>query len=161
LTVHCRTQTCRFNWHSALFAQERDGFSARLSPVFASSPNAARRSAIAHFGIFEADVEPHELRKHGRRIHQQDQPFAVLAALLERPGVVIKREELRERLWPADTFVDFDHSLNTIINKIREVLGDSATNPTFIETVARRGYRFLAEVRCEADVPEAPKLQLA
>jgi len=136
------------------FCPERDLLSARLAPVSAPSPNAARRSAIAHFGIFEADVETHELRKHGRRVRLQDQPFAVLAALLEHPGVVITREELRERLWPADTFVDFDHSLNTTINKIREVLGDSATSPRFIETVARRGYRFMAEVRCEADIPE-------
>src|SRR5439155_17568615 len=134
-----------------------EGFSVRLARVSAPSPNAARRSAIAHFGIFQADVEAHELRKHGRRVRLQDQPFAVLATLLEHPGVVITREELRERLWSADTFVDFDHSLNTTINKIREVLGDSATSPRFIETVARRGYRFMAEVRCEADVPEPPE----
>jgi len=96
---------------------KREGFSVRLARVSAPSPNAARRSIIAHFGIFQADVEAHELRKHGRRVRLQDQPFAVLAALLEHPGVVITREELRERLWPADTFVDFDHSLNTTINK--------------------------------------------
>ncbi len=79
----------------------------------------------------------------------QDQPFAMLTMLLERSGNVVTREELRERLWPADTFVDFDHSLNTAVNKIREVLGDSATSPRFVETVARRGYRFLGEVQWE------------
>jgi cholera toxin transcriptional activator len=136
------------------FCPERDGFSARLAPVSTPLPTAAGRSSVARFGIFEADVEIRELRKHGRRIRLQGQPFAVLAALLERPGTVITREELRERLWPADTFVDFDHSLNTAINKIREVLGDSAASPRFIETLARQGYRFLAEVRCEADIPK-------
>ena len=78
------------------------------------------------FGVFEADLETRELRKQGRRIRLQDQPFALLAFLLERPGVIVSREELRDKLWPADTFVDFDHSLNTAVNKIREVLGDSA-----------------------------------
>ena len=80
----------------------------------------------------------------------QDQPFAVLAFLLERAGAVVTREELRAHLWPADTFVDFDHSLNTAVNKLREVLGDSASSPRFIETVARRGYRFIAEVQWDA-----------
>src|SRR5947207_12507306 len=104
---------------------------------------------MARFGIFEADLEARELRKHGRRVRLQDQPFAILAVLLERPGVIVTREELREKLWPADTFVDFDHSLNTAINKIREVLGDSAASPRFVETVARRGYRFLADVQSD------------
>jgi cholera toxin transcriptional activator len=123
--------------------------------VSAPSPNAARLSSIVRFGTFEANVATHELRKRGHRVRLQDQPFAVLTALLERPGTVVTREELREKLWLADTFVDFDHSLNTAINKIREVLDDSATTPRFIETVARRGYRFLAEVRYEADVSKA------
>jgi cholera toxin transcriptional activator len=101
---------------------------------------------IVRFGVFEADLHARELRKSGRRLRLQDQPFFVLAALLERPGTVVTREELRQRLWPADTFVDFDHSLNTAVNKLREVLGDSAANPRFIETLARRGYRFVAEV---------------
>lgn len=94
-------------------------------------------------------MDARELRKNGRRVRLQDQPFAMLAMLLERAGSVVSREELRERLWPADTFVDFDHSLNTAVNKIREVLGDSASSPRFVETVARRGYRFLGEVRWE------------
>ena len=92
-----------------------------------------------------------ELRKQGRRLRLQDQPFAVLAVLLERAGSVVTREDLRTRLWPADTFVDFDHSLNTAVNKLREVLGDSAASPRFVETVARRGYRFVADVQWEAE----------
>jgi DNA-binding winged helix-turn-helix (wHTH) protein len=104
---------------------------------------------LVRFGVFEADLESRELRKHGRRVRLQDQPFAILAVLLERPGAIVTREELREKLWPADTFVDFDHSLNTAINKIREVLGDSASSPRFVETVARRGYRFLADVQSD------------
>ena len=98
------------------------------------------------FGVFEADLRTGELRKNGMKVRLQEQPFQVLAALLERPGEMVAREELRQRLWPADTFVDFDHSLNTAINKLREALGDSAGSPRFIETLARRGYRFLAPV---------------
>jgi len=98
------------------------------------------------FGAFEADTATGELRKAGVRLRLQDQPFQVLIWLLERPREVLTREELRQRLWLDGTFLDFDHSLNSIINKLREVLGDTATNPRFIETLARRGYRFLAPV---------------
>jgi len=101
---------------------------------------------VFRFGVFEADASSGELRKSGIRLRLQEQPFQVLLVLLERRGEVVGREELRQRLWPADTFVDFDHSLNTIINKLREVLGDSASNPRFIETMAKRGYRFLLPV---------------
>lgn len=101
------------------------------------------------FGLFEVDLDARELRKQGHRLRLQDQPFAVLAILLERSGTVISREELRQKLWPADTFVDFDHSLNTAVNKIRETLGDSASSPRFVETLARRGYRFVGEVQWE------------
>jgi len=99
------------------------------------------------FGVFELDLRAGELRKNGLRVRLQEQPFKVLAMLLEHPGEVVAREELQKKLWPADTFVDFDHGLNKVINKIREALGDSADSPRFVETVARRGYRFLAEVR--------------
>ena len=99
------------------------------------------------FGVFELDLRAGELRKHGLRVRLQEQPFQVLAALLGKPGEVVTREELQKKLWPADTFVDFDHGLNKTINKIREALGDSAESPRFVETVARRGYRFLAEVK--------------
>jgi cholera toxin transcriptional activator len=105
-----------------------------------------RPNGTFRFGIYEADPGSGELRKSGLRLRVQEQPFQVLLVLLERPGEVITREELRQRLWPADTFVDFDHSLNTVINKLREALSDSAANPRFIETLARRGYRFLAPV---------------
>jgi DNA-binding winged helix-turn-helix (wHTH) protein len=105
-----------------------------------------RPNGTFRFGVYEADPGSGELRKSGLRLRMQEQPFQVLLYLLERPGEVVTREELRQRLWPADTFVDFDHSLNTVINKLREALSDSAANPRFIETLARRGYRFLASV---------------
>lgn len=105
-----------------------------------------RPNGIFRFGIYEADAGSGELRKSGLRVRLQDQPFQVLLVLLQRPGELVTREELRQRLWPADTFVDFDHGLNTVINKLREALSDSASNPRFIETMARRGYRFLAPV---------------
>src|SRR6266702_710705 len=110
----------------------------------------ARSSAILRFGVFEVDVRSGELRKQGVRIKLQEQPFHVLAVLLQRPGEVVTREELRSENWSADTFVDFDNSLNTAINKLREALGDSADNPRFIETLPRRGYRLIAPVT-EAD----------
>jgi TolB-like protein/DNA-binding winged helix-turn-helix (wHTH) protein/Flp pilus assembly protein TadD len=105
------------------------------------------------FGLFELDLRAGELRKHGLRIRLQEQPFQVLVMLLEHHGDVVTREELQKRLWPADTFVDFDHGLNKAISKIREALGDSAESPRFVETVARRGYRFLAEVRAADTAP--------
>jgi DNA-binding winged helix-turn-helix (wHTH) protein len=114
--------------------------------VSTPSSEIGRKTRVARFGVFEADLDARELRKQGRRIRLQDQPFGVLAILLEHPGVVISREDIRQKLWPADTFVDFDHSLNTAVNKIREALGDSAASPRFVETVARRGYRFVGEV---------------
>jgi TolB-like protein/Flp pilus assembly protein TadD len=98
------------------------------------------------FDAFEVDLRVGELRKQGVKIKLQEQPLQILAMLLERPGEVVTREELRNRLWPADTFVDFDHSLNKAINKLREALGDSAENPHFVETLPRRGYRFLASI---------------
>src|SRR6202012_1552045 len=98
------------------------------------------------FGLFEVDLESGELWKAGFRVKLQTQPFKVLAALLERPGQIVTREELQLRLWGRDTVVDFDHSLGPAINKIREALGDSADSPRYIETLAKRGYRFIAPV---------------
>jgi Tol biopolymer transport system component/DNA-binding winged helix-turn-helix (wHTH) protein len=98
------------------------------------------------FGVYEVDLVTEELRKSGLKIRLSGQPFQILAMLLERPGLVVTREELQKKLWPDGTFVDFDHSLNTAINKIREVLGDSAEHPRYVETLARRGYRFIAPV---------------
>ncbi len=111
---------------------------------------------LFRFGIFEIDLAAGELRKNGAKVRLQEQPFQVLVLLLERRGEVVPREELRKRLWPADTFVDFDHSLNTAVNKIREALGDSASSPRFVETVARRGYRFLGSVESVGIVGELP-----
>jgi cholera toxin transcriptional activator len=108
----------------------------------ASSP--ARKTL--RFAVFEVDLAAGELRKNGTRIRLQEQPFQILVYLLDRAGEVVTREELRQKLWPADTFVDFDHSLNTAVNKLREALGDSASSPRYVETLARRGYRFLAPV---------------
>ena len=105
-----------------------------------------RSSEILRFATFEVDLRAGELRKQGKRIKVQEQPFHVLTVLLQRPGEVVTREELRNQNWPPDTFVDFDNSLNTAINKLREALGDSADNPRFIETLPRRGYRFIATV---------------
>jgi cholera toxin transcriptional activator len=109
-------------------------------------PAPQNNSRIARFGVFELDLTAGELRKSGIKLRLQGQPFQVLELLVERAGSVVTREELRQKLWPSDTFVDFDHSLNTAINKVREALGDSATSPRYIETLARRGYRFLAPV---------------
>ena len=114
----------------------------------------ARSSGLVRFGLFEADLKSGELRKNGVKIRLPGQPFEVLALMLERPGEVVTREELQKRLWPDGTFVDFDHSVNNAINKIREALGDSAESPRFVETLARRGYRFIA-AGVDADILQA------
>lgn len=101
---------------------------------------------VFRFGSYQADARTGELHKEGARVRLQEQPFQVLLMLLERPGELVTREEIQARLWGSETFVDFDHSLNTAINKVRETLNDSATEPRYIETLARRGYRFLAVV---------------
>src|SRR5579864_6176633 len=109
-------------------------------------PKPERVSRVIRFGLFEADLAAGELRKNGLKIKLQDRPFEILSFLLERPGELISREEFRQRLWPADTFVDFDHSLNASINKLRQALDDPADNPRFVATVGRRGYKFIAPV---------------
>ena len=110
------------------------------------------------FGVFEVDIEAGELRKHGLRLKLSEQPFQILTMLLARPGEIVSREFLRERLWPSDTFVDFDHGLNNAVMRLREVLGDSSEHPRFIETLPRRGYRFIApvELRCQVPAVAAP-----
>jgi TolB-like protein/DNA-binding winged helix-turn-helix (wHTH) protein len=105
------------------------------------------------FGAFEADLASGDLRKHGLRIKLRGRPFDVLCALVEQPGELVTRDTLRQRLWAADTFVDFDHGLNAAVNKLREALGDAADNPRFIETLPKRGYRFIAPVSIQAMVP--------
>src|SRR5271170_3160259 len=107
---------------------------------------AAARNPRIRFAAFEVDLRSGELHKHGIRIKLQDQPFQVLVLLLEHSGELVTREELQRKLWPADTFVDFDTSLNSAIKKLRDALADSAEEPRYIETVPRRGYRFIARV---------------
>jgi Tol biopolymer transport system component/DNA-binding winged helix-turn-helix (wHTH) protein len=108
--------------------------------------------AVIRFEAFEVSLQAGELRKRGRRIKLQEQPFQILAMLLVRPGGIVTREEIRQKLWPADTFVDFDHGLNSAVGRLREALNDSAGTPRFIETVPRKGYRFIAQL---AEVPPA------
>src|ERR1700733_4977359 len=127
-----------------------------------SSPPARRYK----FGVFEADSAAGELRRQGVRIKLNAQPFQVLSLLLERPGELLTREEISKVLWPDGTFVDYEHGVNSAVNRIREALGDTASNPRFVETLARRGYRFVAPVEKVgepvvavaevASLPEAP-----
>jgi len=109
-------------------------------------PVRSQLPGVVRFGIFEIDVRAGELRKSGVKVKLQEQPFQILCLLVEHPGAVVTREELRNRLWPADTFVDFDHSLNAAVKRLRDALGESAEMPVYIETLARRGYRFIAPV---------------
>jgi TolB-like protein/DNA-binding winged helix-turn-helix (wHTH) protein/Flp pilus assembly protein TadD len=115
--------------------------------------NPADLTRLLRFGSFELDLRTAEVYKDGKRIKLQEQPCQVLALLIERPGELVSREELRKRLWPNDTFVDFDHGVNIAINKLRDALGDSPDKPQFIETLPRRGYRFIAPV----DAPKTPR----
>jgi len=101
---------------------------------------------LLRFGIFEVDLKAQELRRRGRRVKLHGQPFQVLAPLLERPGEVVTRQELRQRLWSSETFVDFDNGLNIAVMRLRQVLRDSAENPKMIETLPRVGYRFISQV---------------
>src|SRR5437879_5511702 len=112
------------------------------------------------FGVYEFDLRSGELRKYGVRIKLQEQPCQILAILLEHRGKMVTREELQRRLWPSDTFVDFDHSLNTAVMRLREVLSDSSENPRFVETLPRRGYRFVAPVEeRQASLTETTQMQ--
>ncbi len=113
------------------------------------------QSRVVRFGVFEADLLTRELRKRGVRVRLQEQPFRLLQALLERPGQIVTREEIKEKLWPDDTFVDFDKSLNTAAQKLRQALGDSADSPRFMETIPRQGYRFLAPLGIDDESPVA------
>src|SRR6202166_4013023 len=100
-------------------------------------------SRILHFGVFEVDLKACELRKQGLRLKLPEQPFQVLVVLLEKPGEIVTRDEMRNRLWPGDTFVDFDNGLKNAVIRRREVLGDAPENPRFVETIPRRAYRFI------------------
>ena len=118
----------------------------------------ARTNPLIRFGVFEFDLKARELRKRGVRLKLQQQPFQVLAMLLERPGEAVTREQLRSELWSDDTYVLFDKNLSTAVQKIRQALGDSSTSPQYVETIPRVGYRFIAPVDpCETSaVPETP-----
>lgn len=111
---------------------------------------------IIRFGAFEVDLNAGELRKQGLRLRLQEQPFQVLSALLENPGEVVGREDLVRRLWPDGTVVDFDRGLNAAVTRLRQALSDSAETPRYVETVARRGYRFIAPVDYAAEPPLQP-----
>ena len=121
------------------------------------APGPSRR--VVRFGAFELDLRAGELRKAGVRVNLQEQPFKVLECLVEQPGELVTREELRQRLWQDDTFVDFEHGVNAAVKRLRETLGDSAETPRFIETLPRRGYRFIAPVEC--DQPPVVAVDLA
>ena len=107
-------------------------------------PHGHHGNGTLRFGMFEADLRMGEVRKSGSRIKLQDQPFKILQVLLERPGELVTREELRSRIWPDESYGDFDHAVNVAVGKLRTALGDSADSPSYIETVPRRGYRFVA-----------------
>ena len=109
-------------------------------------PDAAAARTVYRFGLYEIDERTGEIRKQGRPLRLRGRPFDILVLLLRRGGDVVTRDELRQQLWPADTFVDFDHGLNSAINRLRDTLRDSAESPRFIETLPRRGYRFIAPV---------------
>src|SRR6516225_3029892 len=122
---------------------------------------ASHASRHVRFGVFEIDLQTGELRKQGLRIKLQEQPLQILVLLLQRHGEVVARDELRHRLWADDTFVDFDHSLNTAVMRLRETLGDSSENPVFIETVPKRGYRFIfPSVEVSTSPPEDREVKL-
>jgi DNA-binding winged helix-turn-helix (wHTH) protein len=120
----------------------------------AHSGGDAEPALNARFGPFELDLRGGELRKEGRRIRLQEQPFQILRMLIESPGEVISREDIRKRLWPDNTVVEFDHSINAAVKRLRDALRDSADKPRYIETVARRGYRFIADI--EPPTHQAP-----
>jgi TolB-like protein len=112
--------------------------------------------APVRFGAFELEPESGELRKQGLKVRLQEQPFQILQILLEHPGKVVTREELQQRIWPSDTFVDFDHGVYNAIKKLREALGDSADTPRYVETLSRRGYRFIAPLNGPVSEPRSP-----
>src|SRR5258707_8806197 len=117
-------------------------------------------SPVMRFGTFEVNLHSREVRKHGMRIRLEEKPFQILEMLLDRAGQVVTRKTLRERLWP-DTYVGYEHGLNTAVNKLRDLLGDSARSPRFVETLARLGYRFIAPViKPEKAIAAAKKMLL-
>ena len=131
------------------------GDGARLFATMSSLDQPGAVATLRRFATFELDLRTGELRKNGIRLRLQQQPFQILTMMLERPGQLVTREELRQKLWPSDTFVDFDHGLNTAINKLRDVLSDPANAPRYIETLPKRGYRFIYPVEGGASAASA------
>src|SRR5215472_10018486 len=115
----------------------------------------AESESNVRFGPFELDLRRGELRKEGRRIRLQEQPFQILRMLLDSPGEVVSREEIRNRLWPDETVVEFDHSINAAVSRLRDALRDSADNPRYVKTLARQGYRFIGEIERVERPPSA------
>ena len=152
--------TARLAHASTLHGQVLESGSRRATQIEKSISS----KTVVRFGPFEADFRAGELRKHGVKLKLVGQPFEILAMLLERPGQLVTREELRARLWPTDTFVDFDHGLNAAVNKLRDALSDSAEKPNYVETLPRRGYRFISAVGLNDSQnflgePSSPKIQ--
>jgi DNA-binding winged helix-turn-helix (wHTH) protein len=116
---------------------------------------------IVRFGKFELDQDAGELRREGTKVRLQEQPLQILQMLLEQPGKVVQREELRKRIWPSDTFVDFDHGINNAIKRLREALGDTAETPRYVETLPRRGYRFVGNLQASSPAPNSQIQSLA
>ena len=121
----------------------------------------ATGSTRLRVGDFEVDLRCGELRRNGDKIRLQERPFQVLTALIERPGEVVTRQEMQQKLWPTETFGDFEHSINTAVKKLREALGDDAENPRFIETLPRRGYRLIAPVEIVEKSVSSPKAEIS
>jgi cholera toxin transcriptional activator len=121
-------------------------------------PETRPTEGLVRFGVFEADLRTRELRKSGMRLKLQDQPFQVLMMLLQRRGQLVTKEEIRQKLWGEDTFVDFEHSIDVCIKKLRDVLSDSPENPRFIETLKKRGYRFIYPVESSSAAPSASRV---
>ena len=116
---------------------------------------------LIRFGVFELDLRSGELQRQGRKIRLEGQPVQVLICLLESPGELVTREELHRRLWPADTFVNFEHGLNAAVKRLRQALNDSADNPRFVETLPRRGYRFIAPIQAVAVTGDESAVHMA
>src|SRR5215831_6941126 len=156
-------------WHvqtrrtEILFARKEPGRSARPTRMSSDAmKDTGSRDGIVRFGTFEMDLHGRELRRRGLKVRLQEQPFQVLAALVAHAGELVNREQLRRSVWPEDTFVEFDHALNTAVKKIRFALGDDANIPRYVETVPRRGYRFIAPVSAasfESSVPDKNALE--
>src|SRR5246127_3397649 len=134
-------------------------FATKSRPINGEEMSETRfAEAMVCFDVFQVDLRSGELHREGQRVKLQEQPFRVLSLLIEGAGDIVTRDELREKLWPADTFVDFDHSLNSAVARLREALRDSAENPRFIETIAKRGYRFIGQIQAPAPAIEASLL---